>query len=44
VDRSGLELALERSPEPLPEEPAPAAPATPAAEGVEGDQANLRPH
>ncbi|HRG70119.1 MAG TPA: endopeptidase La, partial [Thauera aminoaromatica] len=43
IDRV-LELALERKPEPLPEEPAPAAPATPAAEGVEGDQANLRPH
>jgi ATP-dependent Lon protease len=43
IDRV-LELALERKPEPLPEEPAPAAPATPAAEGAEGDKANLRPH
>ncbi|WP_454456570.1 endopeptidase La [Thauera phenylacetica] len=43
IDRV-LELALERKPEPLPEEPAPTAPATPAAEGAEGDQANLRPH
>jgi ATP-dependent Lon protease len=43
IDRV-LELALERKPEPLPEEPAPTAPATPAAEGAEGDKANLRPH
>ena len=43
IDRV-LELALERKPEPLPEEPAPSAPATPAAEGAEGDKANLRPH
>jgi ATP-dependent Lon protease len=33
IDRV-LELALERKPEPLPEEPAPSAPATPAAEGA----------
>ena len=43
IDRV-LELALERKPEPLAEEPAPTAPATPAAEGAESDQANLRPH
>ncbi|MBV2265295.1 MAG: endopeptidase La [Thauera sp.] len=43
IDRV-LELALERKPEPLPEEPAPAAPAAPAADGAEGDQASLRPH